>query len=185
MKKRKRLERINAMMDTLEKVERLRERANVSYEEAKLALEQTNGDLLDAIVLLERQGKTKKPEQASYSTSYDEQERYDNVKDKVAQQQSRSQIGITFGQILRKVFHILRHNSLCVTRKDSVLFVLPVWAFVLILLLAWRIVLPVMIISLFFWVRYSFTGEDDLSKANAFMDKVGNIADDVKEEFRK
>ena len=54
----------------------------------------------------------------------------------------------------------------------------------LILLLAWKTVIPVMIISLFFWVRYSFTGEDDLTKANEFMDKMGNIADDVKDEFR-
>ena len=46
-------------MEMIEKVERLREKANVSYEEAKEALEQSGGDLLDAIVLLERQGKSK------------------------------------------------------------------------------------------------------------------------------
>ena len=40
-------------MEMMEKVERLREKAEVTYEEAKAALEQTDGDLLDAMVLLD------------------------------------------------------------------------------------------------------------------------------------
>ena len=48
-------------MEMIEKVERLREKAEVTYEEAKAALEQSDGDLLDAMVLLERQGKGRKP----------------------------------------------------------------------------------------------------------------------------
>ena len=61
-------------MERLEKVERLREKANVSYEEARAALEASNDDLLDAMVLLERQGKVKTPQQGgTFSTSYEEQ----------------------------------------------------------------------------------------------------------------
>ena len=45
-------------MEMIEKVERLREKADVTYEEAKAALEQSDGDLLDAMVLLERQGSS-------------------------------------------------------------------------------------------------------------------------------
>ena len=56
------------VMDELEKVERLRERANVTYEEAKKALEECNGDMLDAMVYLEKHGKVKQPGQSSYST---------------------------------------------------------------------------------------------------------------------
>ena len=48
-------------MDFLEKVDRLRQRANVTYEEAKQALEQTGGDLLEAVILLEKQGKVDPP----------------------------------------------------------------------------------------------------------------------------
>lgn len=40
-------------MEQLEKVEKLRARANVTYEEAKEALEASNWDLLDAMVYLE------------------------------------------------------------------------------------------------------------------------------------
>lgn len=44
-------------MEQLEKVEKLRERADVSYEEAKEALEACDWDLLDAMVWLEKEGK--------------------------------------------------------------------------------------------------------------------------------
>ncbi|MDE6420210.1 MAG: UBA/TS-N domain protein, partial [Lachnospiraceae bacterium] len=55
-------------MENYEKVEKLRERANVSYEEAKEALENNNWDILDAMIALEKSGKTKGTGQAGYST---------------------------------------------------------------------------------------------------------------------
>ena len=45
------------MKVTIEKVDKLVERADVSYEVAKEALESAGGDLLDAVILLEREGK--------------------------------------------------------------------------------------------------------------------------------
>ena len=86
-------------MDRLEKAERLREHANVSYEEAKAALDQTDGDLLEAMVLLEKQGKTKQPEQETYSTRYEEQKEYVRVQEKVEEQK---QSAPTFGKRARK-----------------------------------------------------------------------------------
>ena len=42
---------------TLELVEQLRKRAHVSYEEARAVLEEADGDLLAALILLEQRGK--------------------------------------------------------------------------------------------------------------------------------
>ena len=47
-------------MDNFEKVERLREKADVTYDEAKRALEACNWDMLDALIYLETLGKVKK-----------------------------------------------------------------------------------------------------------------------------
>ena len=47
-------------MDNLKKVEKLMERADVSYEEAKAVLEECGWDVLEAVVKLESQGKLKK-----------------------------------------------------------------------------------------------------------------------------
>lgn len=45
------------MSITLEKIDLLRERANVSYQDAKEALEQCNNDLVEALVYLEKEMK--------------------------------------------------------------------------------------------------------------------------------
>ncbi len=43
---------------TLEQVEKVRSCTGASYEEAKAALEAAGGNVLDAVILLEQQGKT-------------------------------------------------------------------------------------------------------------------------------
>lgn len=55
-------------MNNFEMVEKLREKANVTYEEAKQALEQCDWDLLDAMVLLEKEGKVNMEYEAEYNT---------------------------------------------------------------------------------------------------------------------
>jgi hypothetical protein len=44
---------------TLEMIDMLRQRANVSYEEAKIALESCGGDMVEALVYLERNHKVR------------------------------------------------------------------------------------------------------------------------------
>ena len=46
-------------MEKMEKVEALRNKAGVTYEEAKAALEANNWDVLDAMIALEKEGKVK------------------------------------------------------------------------------------------------------------------------------
>ena len=53
------------MAISLELIEKLRERADVSYEEAKAALEKYDGDIVEALIYLEQQNKMKKPLQDS------------------------------------------------------------------------------------------------------------------------
>ena len=53
---------------TLELVERLKEKADVSYTQAKEALEYSGGNLLDALIYLEEKGAIPRTEGAYYST---------------------------------------------------------------------------------------------------------------------
>lgn len=55
-------------MSSAKTVEKLRERAGVSYEEAREALESTDDDVLDALILLEKKGKVSPPRVGHYST---------------------------------------------------------------------------------------------------------------------
>lgn len=50
------------MAVNLELIEMLRERANISYEEAKETLEKCNNDVVEALIYLEKQDKIKTPQ---------------------------------------------------------------------------------------------------------------------------
>lgn len=58
-----------SQMDHLEMVEKLRAKANVSYEEARDALEACDWDLLDALLMLESEGRLNEEKQAEYTTA--------------------------------------------------------------------------------------------------------------------
>ena len=154
-------------MERLEKVERLREKANVSYEEARAALEASNDDLLDAMVLLERQGKVNSPQQGgAFSTSYEEQKEYIRVQDKVEEQKKAApSFGKSIKRIVETVVRFVTHTSFHITRRERTLFTMPSWVFALILLFVWKVVVPVMAVALFFGVRYAFEGEEDTTAA--------------------
>ena len=62
---------------------------------------------------------------------------------------------------------------------------LPLWAVILIFIVAWHVSIIAVIVSLFFGVRYSFKGEADMSAANNVMGKASNVAEKVKEEYNK
>ena len=173
-------------MEMMEKVERLREKANVTYEEAKAALEETGGDLLDAIVMLERQGKVKEPAQSTFSTKYEEQTEYIKVKDKVEEQEkSAPSFGRTIGRLFRGLISFIRQTTFIVTREEDTLFTMPTLVFAILLFFFWEVLAPVMIIALFFGVRYSFEGEEEAEKANTILHKAGDFAEDVRNEFTK
>lgn len=171
-------------MEMNDKIERLMEKANVSREEAGAALEQTGGDLLDAIVLLERQGKVRGSAHSSFSTEYDQQEEYVRVRDKVEEQENSAP---SFRKSLRKLFRALvrfvRSTTFQVMKGEERMISMPTWLFALLLFFFWEGLAPAMIIALFFGIRYSFDGEEGAETANHILHKAGDFAEDVKNEF--
>ena len=170
-------------MDNLEKVEKLREHANVTYEEAKAALEENGWDMLEAMVSLERQGKVKSPNQSQYSTSYEQQMEYAPVKKTMYDRTQKNRTAGTIREGIHKFFRICRDNSLCVNRNEELVFKLPLIAFAVILFFFWKLVVPLMIVGLFFGYRFSFEGIDNLTEANEIMNTASKAANRVKTEF--
>ena len=179
-------------MTNFEKVEKLVQKANVSYEEAKAALDKADGDLLDAVILLEKEGKTQAPRQSSFSTEYEQQTQYVSVAGKVEddrrsydkeeqRRERRERAKKGFGNIV----DFLTRNFLFIKRNGDVVVKLPLWAVILIFLAAWHISIIAVIVSLFFGVTYSFRGEADMNAANTVMDKASSAAEKVKEEYNK
>ncbi|MCR5332022.1 MAG: DUF4342 domain-containing protein [Lachnospiraceae bacterium] len=167
-------------MDMFEKVDKLRERADVSYEEAKDALERSNQDILDAMILLEREGKTRKEGNGFFSTGGNtDSAAYD---EKQARKERIKENGRTFGEKVKELFRKSTVNYLVIEHKGETLIKLPILAFILILLFAWYAAIIAVVVSLFCNCKYSFVGEDDLKAANDVCDKAGEIATQVRDK---
>ncbi len=172
-------------MDELEKVERLREKAEVSYEEAKKALEECGGDLLEAMVYLEKQGKVKQPEQTSYTTQYEEPEKIEQ-----AAQETKSSGG--FLDMLNRFFAwcgsmIKKGNetNFKVDKQGENIVSIPVTLFVILMIVGWHIILVLMVIGLFVGCRYSFDGSGSVNlDINKAMDSAADVAESIKGEFK-
>ena len=90
------------IMDKLEKVEKLREKTGVSYEDAKNALEACDYDLLDAIIYLEKLDKVKAPEVESFTTGAEQQT--STAFEQAQQTYTNDCNKVTFGQMMDKFF---------------------------------------------------------------------------------
>ena len=162
-------------MDHYEMVEKLREKANVSYEEAKAALEAADWNLLDALVLLENQGKVSGSE--TYST-----------KTESAAYENRSRHAETAARVGRRIASgINRANRYTVafSRKGETLFELPLLVPVLLLIFGFWVVVPLLIVGLFFGFKYELKGAAGVEAVNRVMDKASEVADNIVSEVRK
>lgn len=172
-------------MDNFEKVERLVEKANVSFKDAKEALDEANGDMLDAMIILEKRGKVKGPEQSEYVSGKTEKAEYKDVSEAV-KESARADKGEAFkgvGGFFRRIFRYLTDNSLKVSRNGNEVINLPLWIAALIILFTWHVIWIVILVSLFFGMRYSIEGKNDSKAVNTILDQASDIADNVKESF--
>lgn len=160
-------------MDHLEMVEKLREKTNVSYEEASAALEKCNWDLLDALLLLESEGKLHRegeaPKQEAYTT------RPQPKAEKKANHGGLAVLMKGLAQVVRR----LNSVQLLIKKNGEVRLELPASVVLLLLVISVWMVAIVAVISMFFGYRFAVKGLSFDDSVNAAMDKAGDFVDDV------
>ena len=175
-------------MNEFEKVEKLVQKANVSYEDAKKALEEANGDMLDAMIALEKAGKVNGPSQTTYSTNTQQQSIYRDVPT-VIEQSNQQKEGKSFfkdlGAAIKRGFQYTVDNSVKVVKNGQEIIKLPLWISIILMLAAWELLLIVIIISLFLDCRYSIVGKDDTNEVNRVMNQASQFAGKVKESWNE
>lgn len=172
-------------MVTLEQVERLREKANVSFEDAKAALEASDGDLLNAIIYLEKQGKVTPPAGGGY---YSSKGAASEEKDASAGQEKK-QSGESFSDMMKRFGRFCGNlvgkgnsNYLEADKSGKTVLSLPVTVVVVLLVFLFWVTVPLFIVSLFFGFRYRFRGSE-LGKES--VNKVMDGASDTVEEIKR
>lgn len=174
-------------MEKFEKVERLVEKTGASYEDAKKALEEANDDMLDAMIILEKQGKIAGPGQNTYSTAGAAASQYKDVP-AVVNQENKGEGKSFFKDLKAAIKRGIRYttdNYVKVERRGDTIIKLPLWISIIILLAAWHLLFVVFIISLFCECKYSIEGKDDASQVNVIMDKAAEAAEKVKDSFKE
>ena len=148
-------------MDHLEMVEKLRAKANVSYEEARDALEACDWDLLDALLMLESEGRLNEEKPRAERKKHGEG--------------VISQLMRGLGRFIRKC------NAVTVQIKKGGETRMELSMTVVILLVAFMFwwVIAAALIAMIFGYRYSVKGlriDDDVNQA---MDKAGDFVNNV------
>ncbi|HIR85151.1 MAG TPA: ubiquitin [Candidatus Galloscillospira excrementavium] len=200
------------MSVTFEQVEKLREKSGASYTDCAEALEHTGGDLLEAILYLERTGRSASvPGGGFYSTRPGASPPPSGGDLAVshaaagggggsAGSAGRGQAAgsaddwrVSFRAAAEAFLNLFRHasdNRLEIWRKGEQMTSLPVAVVIILAVVAFWITLPLLIIGLFLGCRYRFSGPElGRESVNEVMDGVGATVDDmvdrVKDEVRK
>lgn len=147
-------------MATLEQVEKLKQRANVSYDEAKEALNACGDDLLDALIYLEKKGKVTPPQEGGFYSSRQEGQASQSQNGAVASEPQRSgeSVGDMFRRLWRwicKVFRLGNTNMFEASKNGEAIISFPVTVLVIFLIFGFWIVLPLLVVGLFCGFRYS------------------------------
>jgi hypothetical protein len=180
-------------MITLEMVEKLRERADVTFEEAKSALERTDGDLLDALILLEREGKVNPPEAAperedasAEACRWDGRSKKDRRRDRGHEEDylKFKSLMRKMGRFLLRVLEIGNSNSIEATKNGSVILSCPVTVFVILLIFFFWVVVPLVVLSVFFGWKYRVRGPElGRDDVNAVIEKAEAAAEELRGSF--
>lgn len=179
-------------MEMLEKVERVREKCNVSYEEARKALETCDGDVLDAIIMLENARKaTERIPTADVppapEAAYELPEAYAATNSAAGTEGSKTTRAASawkrFCTRCKELWNAGMEMSFIAERKGEQVFALPV-AIVVLGLLFWGASLWLLVIGLFLGFRYRIEGGSKVAQTvNDAMGKAADAAEGVKQSI--
>lgn len=145
-------------MDHFDMAEKLREKAMVSYQEAKDALENNDWDMMEAMISLEREGRlnNRVPEAKPL------EEDHKNADKKTASRHTESLGNLleVLADFISKLTQKGNRNHLEVYRHEQLLFKVPLTVLILLLMIGFWLLIPSMLIGWFAGIRYRVTGKD-------------------------
>lgn len=163
---------------TLEQVEKVRGCTGCSYEEAKAALGETGGNVLDAVILLERRG-AERPQGGDYSTRSLEPESGpgDPKWKKPTGREVRQAVGSLFSNCLAITLEVWNHSR--------VTCVIPLIIAVALILVAPYVSLGLALVGLCVGYRVHISGKGTEGWGARFNQVMDQISGTVNDAFRQ
>lgn len=163
---------------TLEQIDNLRNRANVSYGEAKEALEVNNGNMIDAIIYLESEQKT----------VYDNTERQRDKQRQNYKSQQRKEHYKSAGDDLvagfKKVLSSLNNTRVIMFNTERTVFDVSMTITLLAALFVFPLLVTVLVIGIFTGNKFKIKRKHHMSDAvNDIFTKASQAREDLKEAF--
>ena len=179
-------------MEKLKLVDKLKEKANISYKDAKDALENNNWDILDAIVYLENTGKIRKPTNSvfytnEYKETYNDKNEVTNIyKNKNENKyKSRNNFEGIFESVC-KYIDTCNNIFFEIIREKRTILRVPLTVVIVLLFFTFWIVIPLMIIGLFFDIEFYISSiKVNTEKVNKIFSEISRNVKRIKEELRK
>ena len=180
-------------MTNNEMVDKIVEKSGITREQAEQALEMHGGDLLDAMIYVERTYKNGNAS-SSFSTNANDSaytasepqpvnfnaQAYTNPNPgfnqgsfNVNEQKNPSINGKSFGDTVKEILNFLVNNGISIYYNEKELVTIPILVWVILFFSSISTLVMVMFITMFFNVRYSFKGSElGNSKINGAMSSI-------------
>lgn len=177
-------------MENLKLVEKLREKANISYEEAKNTLELNNWDILDSILYLEREGKVEKPPISVFYTNEEVKKEKLNLNKEETYENPKSKNDFTgFFETLCRGIDTLNNIFFEIKKHGIVLLKIPLTVLIVLMFFGFWLFIPAVIVGLFFDLEFSISAKnvdkDKVNKTNEIFNEITKYVRIIKEKVKK
>lgn len=179
-------------MENLKLIEKLKDKANISYEDAKKVLENNNWDILDAMLYLERIGKVKKPSISTFYTNENKESYSEDYivpsKDKKEEKKKSRKVNNFEGvfEAVCKAIDTCNNIFFEITKEGRMFLKIPITVLILLLLFTFWIVIPLFIVGLFFDIEFSVSAKRvNTDKANKVFKEISVGVKKIKEGIKK
>ncbi len=165
---------------TLEKIDSLRERANVSYAEAKEALENSGGNMIDAIISLEGDNKTVYDRVKREKARSKDQERMHEKKEKYKANAD------DFVDSSKKVFASMNDTRVIMYNNDRVVLDVSLTITLVAAIFAFPVTVAIIVIGMLTGNRFKVVRKDKKGDiVNDVLDKAAKVSQTVANNLKE
>jgi len=178
-------------MEQKELIAKIIEKTGATEAEAWAALEQSGGDILDAVLILERKGKEVQNNTVTNTETGTKEleETVERLEGDVMNQNgtragNTSEKAMRFADSVKRLVIALSKQMFEVERKGEEILSVPVLVLIIAIIAGFGITVPLLIVGLFLGCHYRVVGAKAMTfDVNEMSRKASEYAEDIKNEF--